>query len=140
VTANTTAKITTDDLSTPHDAANVRARAERLLLRVADHGEKILANTTDPLDVPDYVLLTLVQAGDALVRLAELDADREQRLQAGEPDLIVDVLGEKWFHQDDDPGNYAAEDDPAKVFAAAYIRNSWGPTREYVLLRPRPGD
>jgi hypothetical protein len=47
VTATTAPEIATGDLS---------ARAERILTLVADHGERLLANTEDPLDVPDYVL------------------------------------------------------------------------------------
>lgn len=143
VTATRPSKIDTGDLSGPAAPApyeRYRNRAETILNRVANACEAVVISIADPLDIPDHVTRAMTDAGRALVELAALEAARDrQHGRLDEPDLIIDVLGESWFAEHDDEGNYAAEDDPAKVFTASYIRSSWGPTREYVLRPPRPG-
>lgn len=121
MTATTTPKTATGALS---------ARAERILSLVADHGEKILANTTDPLDVPDYVLLTLVQAGDAMVRLAELDA--EPPTPAAPTEIVLDGDGDLWVRISADDDKFECVSSHDQDMPLEQIRTTRGIAREFV--------
>lgn len=119
--ANTTAKITTGDLN---------ARAARILTLVADTGEKILANTPDPLDVPEYALLTLVQAGEALVRLAELDAQQTAQIE-----VLLDSEGDLWVRVGDD--QFECRSSHEHIWSLEEIEDRHGVARVFVAA-PRP--
>lgn len=128
MTANTTAKSVTDDLS-----ARARARAERILSLVADHGEQILTNTPDPLDIPDYLLPTLVQAGDALVRLAELDTKQPAPAPT---EILLDGDGDLWVRIEADRDMFECVSSHDAEQPLDQIRAKRGIRKEFVAAPP----
>lgn len=132
MTATVQSKITTSELS-PSAAApvNVRARAERLLLRVANHGENLLDNVTDPLDVPDYLVMALVETGRALVQLAELDAQQRTPVE-----VLLDGTGDLWVRVDADEDRFECVSSHDKDQSLEQIRSRFGIAREFVAAPP----
>lgn len=136
MTADDTTQPTTDDHSgsdEPLSDENNRARAERLLYRLADLGEVVMDSLEDPLDIPDYLLTVMAQAASALVQLAVLEAQQPAAPQW--PDLVI--LGDRGQWRHIGTGEYMFEgiDDLAPLTLAELRRSAT--TREYVLLSPR---
>lgn len=129
VTAENTDTIATDDLSVSLEPVTARARAERLLLRIADHGEQLFDNVTDPLDIPDYLLESLVQAGKALVRLAELDAQQPPSVE-----LLLDGTGDLWVLTGDD--QFECQTSHCEPQTLEQIRAEFGVRRQFTAAPP----
>lgn len=132
MTATTPSKIATTTSAPPAPSVSIRDRAERLLLRVADHGEQFIDAVTDPLDVPDYLLMSLVETGRALVQLAELDAQRPPLVE-----IVLDGEGDLWACVGDDrfecrTGHHGDQ-------TLEQIRRLFGVAREFVGAE-RPAD
>lgn len=137
MTLNDTTTPATDDHSgptAPLSAESNQARAERLLYRLADLGEVVMDNLDDPLDIPDYLLTVMAQAGTALVQLAVLEA--QQQVAPQWPDLVTLGDSGQWLHVVNDEYGFQGLDDPPTCTLDELRRS--GPTREYRLLPHSP--
>lgn len=140
--AETPDKIATNDHSDSTEPAceSNEARAERLLWRIADFGEAVMNDLEDPLDVPDYVLAAVTQAGTALVQLAKLEAQRRPVPAGGRTEVIWDATGDVWVIVGTDRFGADEFECPAggAVLTAAEIHERRGPVREFVPRPTRP--
>jgi hypothetical protein len=124
VTAETIDTTATDDLS-------ARAHAERLLYRIAAHGESILAAVADPLDIPDYTLDALSRAGKALVQLAVLDATQPAPATV---EIVLDAEGDLWVRVGED--QFECRTKHCEDQTLEQVRRVFGVAREFVAAPP----
>lgn len=120
--------------------ATAGARAERLLSRIAETCERVVAMLDDPLDIPDYVLTAATAAGSALVQLAKLDVQLTPA--GGRTEIIWDATGDVWVIVGNDRFGTDEFECPASgaILTAAELRERRGPIREFVPRPPRPSD
>ena len=139
MTATDTSTVATGDHSDPTAYGHYRDRAERLLCRIAETCERVIAGLDDPLDVPDYVLGAATNAGKALVQLATLEAQRTPA--GGRTEVLWDATGDVWVIVGADRFGADEFECPASgaVLTAAEIAEKRGPVREFVPRPPRPG-
>lgn len=152
-TANTTAKITTGDLSAT--AAELLHRAATLALAISnEHSDPAIAAA---------ITQAMALAGTGYAQLAALDFAQEQAnrqaalfgevlaefraiVAGAQPvpadeqpaDFLLDKTDDRWTHTGN--GLYESTQDSGLYdMPIETIRDQWGPVREYVLRPPRPG-
>lgn len=125
----------TDSLSAMPTSETTRARAERVLRRLADLGETVLDGLDDPLDAPDYLLDAMARAGAALVELAKLDW-QHAATAAPPTEVLLDGEGDLWVRIDADDDKFECSSSHEEDMALEHIRERFGIAREFVAAPP----